>query len=317
MKIFVAGHKGLVGSAICRIAPISNVELVLRDRSQVDLLNQREVGKFFESERVDAVIMCAAKVGGILANKTEMFDFAYENSQIALNVIKTAVDARIQKLIFLGSSCIYPSGFEEPISERELLSGRLEPTNEGYALAKILGLKLCQYARDQHGMDYRAIMPCNVYGLGDTYDLKKSHVIPALIAKFHAAKLLNEPKVTLMGDGSPKREFIYADDLAEIIWRILQMPANDYAALLASKDCSHINVGVGQDITISSLASLIAKVVGFEGQIEFDGISPNGVSRKLLDITLLAEAGWLPKTTLEAGIASAYADFKRSARMNL
>lgn len=317
MKIFVAGHKGLVGSAICRVAPKLNVDLILRDRSQVDLVNQREVRRFFESERLDAVIMCAAKVGGILANKTEMFDFAYENSQMALNVIKAAVDAKIPRLIFLGSSCIYPSGFDKPISESALLSGRLEPTNEGYALAKILGLKLCQYARDQYGMDYRAIMPCNVYGPGDTYDLKRSHVIPALIAKFHAAKLRNEARVTLMGDGSPRREFIYADDLAEIIWRIMQMSAKDYAALLVSKDCSHINVGVGQDVTISHLSGLIAKAVGFEGQIEFDKISPNGVSRKLLDITLLTEAGWLPKTTLEAGVEAAYADFKRTALFNL
>lgn len=313
MKVFIAGHKGLVGSAVCRVAPKSNVDLILRDRSQVDLVNQREVGKFFEGERVDVVIMCAAKVGGILANKAEMFDFAYENSQMALNVIKAAVNAKIQKLVFLGSSCIYPSGFDEPISERALLSGRLEPTNEGYALAKILGLKLCQYARDQHGMDYRAIMPCNVYGPGDTYDLKKSHVIPALIKKFHQAKVDNEKHVMILGDGTPRREFIYVDDLASIIWSAVKMPAVVYSDLVSAKSISHINIGTGKDITIADLASLIAKVVGYSGQILFDKSSPNGVARKVLDVSLQKSAGWSVMTNLEDGLTRTYKSFSASS----
>jgi GDP-L-fucose synthase len=296
-KIFVAGHRGLVGSAIVRCLERQGYNnLVLQTRKETDLAHAGAVAKFFETERPEYVFLAAAKVGGILANSSYPADFIRDNLAIQLNVIDSAYKNGVKKLEFLGSSCIYPKFAPQPMKEEYLLTGALEPTNEWYAIAKIAGIKLCQAYRQQYGFNAISLMPTNLYGPGDNFDLNHSHVLPALIRKFHEAKLEGREEVVIWGTGTPRREFLHVDDLASAA--VFLMEHYDSAEI--------VNVGVGEDITIGELAGIVKRVVGFEGRMTFDTTKPDGTPRKLLDVTRLAGLGWRAAIPLEQGIQSTY-----------
>jgi GDP-L-fucose synthase len=305
----------MVGSAIVRLlhtAGMSKNSLITRLRSELDLTDQAAVRAFFASERIDEVYLAAAKVGGIHANNTRPAEFIYENLMIEANVIDAALRNGVKKLLLLGSSCIYPRLASQPMREDALLTGSLEPTNEPYALAKIAGIKLCESYNRQygssHGIDYRSVMPTNLYGPGDNYDLENSHVIPALIRKFHEAKATSASQVVVWGTGQPRREFLYVDDMAAACVHVMQLPCSDHEKHTEPM-LSHINVGFGEDISIRELAELVARVVGFDGDIVFDTERPDGAPQKLLDSSRLNLLGWRPRVNLESGLHRAYADF--------
>jgi len=300
-KIFIAGHRGMVGSAILRnleAAGYSN--FVLRTSSELDLRNQQAVADFFEAEKPDYVFLAAAKVGGIIANNTYRADFIYENMMIQSNVIHQAYVHQVKKLLFLGSSCIYPKMAPQPLKEEYLLTGLLEPTNEPYAIAKIAGIKMCDAYRSQYGCNFISVMPTNLYGPNDNYDLNNSHVLPALLRKFITAKNSGAPSVNMWGTGSPKREFLHADDLAAACVYLMQ--TYDAEGL--------VNIGVGEDISILELAQLVQKIVGYEGTIQTDPSKPDGTPRKLMDVSKLAALGWKAQISLEEGIQRVYEEIK-------
>jgi len=308
-KIYVAGHRGMVGSAILReLKKRGYTNFVTRDRSQLDLCDQVAVRDFFELERPDQVYLAAAKVGGIHANNTYPADFLYQNIMIQANIVNEAWRIGVQKLLFLGSSCIYPRMAPQPMTEDALLTGKLEETNEAYAIAKIAGIKLCESYNRQYGVDYRSVMPTNLYGPGDNYHPENSHVIPALIRKFHEAKISGFPTVVIWGSGTPKREFLYVDDMAAASVHVMET-SHDLYSSVTSQTLSHINVGCGSDMTILELAHLVSKVIGFQGAIELDSSKPDGTPRKLMDISRITGMGWKPSVGLEQGLAIAYADF--------
>ena len=299
-KIYVAGHRGLVGSAIVRkLKEEGYTNIVTRTHSELDLTDQRATREFFEKERPEYVFLAAAKVGGILANETHPADFAYINLMIECNIIQSSYEIGVRKLLFLGSSCIYPRLCPQPMKEEYLLTGPLEPTNEAYAIAKIAGLKMCQYFNKQYGTNFITVLPTNIYGLNDNFDLNTSHVIPALLRKFHIAKTQRLESVNVWGTGKQRREFMYVDDLADAILYIM----NQY------KDNEPINIGTGEDITILELAELIKRTVGYDGEILFDETKPDGTPRKLLDVSRLHQLGWKHKTSLEDGLAKTYKFF--------
>lgn len=305
-KVFVAGHNGMVGSAIVRqLAKQVDVEIVTRSRSELNLINQHEVQAFFAEQQLDQVYLAAAKVGGIVANNTYSADFIYENLMIEANIIHAAHLNNVQKLLFLGSSCIYPKLAEQPMSESALLTGALEPTNEPYAIAKIAGIKLCESYNRQYGRDYRSVMPTNLYGQNDNFDLNNSHVIPALLRRFHEAKLANSAKVTAWGTGSPMREFLHVDDMAAASIFVMELDKTTY---LKSTEpmLSHINVGTGVDCTIKALTETVAKVVGYQGEIVWDNSKPDGAPRKLMSVNRLKALGWSYSITLEHGLEKTY-----------
>jgi GDP-L-fucose synthase len=306
-KIFLSGHRGLVGGAIeRRLRAVGFQNLVVRTHKELDLTRQTDVEAFFEAERPDWVFLAAAKVGGIGANSACPADFIYQNLAIALNMIHASYKYGVKKLLNLGSSCIYPKLAPQPLKEEYLLSGPLETTNEAYAVAKIAAVKLCRYYNEQYGTDFLSLMPTNLYGPGDNYDLENSHVLPALIRKFHEAKISGGP-VRLWGDGSPFREFLYVDDLADAALFLME----NYSAA----DIGEIvNVGTGKDLSIKNLAVLVAEIIGYEGEILWDTSKPNGTPRKFLDSTKITSLGWKPKTDLETGIRLAYEDFKRGKK---
>ena len=303
-KIYVAGHTGMVGSAICRgLAAKGYNNYFGKDISELDLTNQVEVDKLFAAEKPNYVIVAAAKVGGIYANNTYRAQFIYENLMIESNVIHAAHVHGVEKLIFLGSSCIYPKLAPQPLKEETLLSGFLEETNEPYAIAKIAGIKLCENYYRQYGSNFFSVMPTNMYGPYDNFNLETSHVMPALIRKFHEAKKNGTGVVTLWGTGTPYREFLYVEDLADALIHLLE---NVNAADFYGNGYSHVNIGTGKDLSIADLAGLIAKVVGFEGKIEYDSTKPDGTPKKLLDVSRMASLGWKYKTELEDGLHLAY-----------
>ncbi len=300
-KIYLAGHRGLVGSAILRALEREGYKnIVFRSHKELDLCRQDKVEDFFATEKPDYVFLAAAKVGGIKANDVYRGDFILENLQIQTNVISSAFKAKVKKLVFLGSSCIYPKNVPQPMKEDALLTGSLEPTNEAYAVAKIAGLMLCKSLKAQYGVSFVSAMPTNMFGPGDNYDLNNSHVLPALIRRFHEAKISRAPSVTLWGTGKAFREFLYSDDLADALIFIM----NNYDENI------HLNVGSSKEITIADLALLIKKIVGYEGQILWDSSKPDGTLRKIMDSSRLMACGWKPKIALEEGIRLAYEDFQ-------
>ena len=306
MRIFLAGHNGMVGSAILRqLQTDDNTTIITATRAQLDLTNQAAVQAFMHEHQPDQVVLAAAKVGGILANNTYPSDFIAENLMIATNVIQSAHAAGVQKLLQLGSSCIYPRDTTQPISEDALLTGALEPTNEPYAIAKIAAIKLCESFNRQHGTDYRSIMPTNLYGPGDNFHPENAHVLPALIGRFHDAAQQGRDHVTLWGTGTPRREFLHVDDMAAASVFVMGLPRADYESHTKPMQ-SHINIGTGEDIAIKDLAHLIAKTVGFGGEIRCDTTKPDGTPRKLLDTSVINRLGWAPKITLQAGITATY-----------
>mgnify|MGYP001432193726 CR=1 FL=1 len=311
-KIFIAGHKGMVGSALFRLLETKEVEIITKDRSQLDFLNQIEVQNFFRNERIDQVYLAAAKVGGIHANNTFPAEFIYENLMIETNIIHNAFLGKVKKLLFLGSSCIYPKNANQPMKEEELLTGKLEPTNEPYAIAKIAGIKLCEsYNRqygESHGIDYRSIMPTNLYGPGDNYHPENSHVIPALIRRFHEAKVNKLPNVMLWGTGKPKREFLFVEDMARASVHIMNIDKKVFYEHTSSM-CSHINVGSGKDISIKELAEIIKNIVGYAGEINFDKKKPDGNLRKFLDSERINKLGFQSLTSFKDGLKETYNDF--------
>lgn len=310
-KIYVAGHTGLVGSAIhrrLRACGYSNV--VTRRHSELDLTNQPAVNAFFENERPEYLFLCAAKVGGILANSTYPAQFIYENLAIQTNVLHEAMRVGVKRLLFLGSSCIYPRDCPQPISENYLLSGPLESTNRPYAVAKIAGIEMCWAYNREYGTRFLAVMPTNLYGPGDNYDLETSHVLPALIRKMHEAKEANANAVVVWGKGTPRREFLYSDDLADAVLHLMTLPEDQFSGICASNDQPPlINIGCGEDLSIRELAELIREIVGFKGKIVWDTTKPDGTPRKLLNVTRLSELGWRAKISLRDGIAMAYQDY--------
>ena len=315
-KIFVAGHNGMVGSAICRqLQKQSDVELITNARDKLDLCDQSVVQQFMKTEKPDEVILAAAKVGGIHANNIYPAEFIYQNLQIQNNVIHTAHINDVQKLLFLGSSCIYPSHVAQPMSEDALLTGILEPTNEPYAIAKIAGIKMCESYNRQYGRDYRSVMPTNLYGPGDNYHPENSHVVPALIRRFHEAKLNNLGEVVVWGTGTPLRELLYVDDMAEACLFVHNIDQITLSRL-TKQMLSHINVGTGEEITIRELAFIIKEVVGFDGTITFDQSKPDGASRKLLNIHKLKELGWKHKVSLNAGLKVTYMNYLSSKNVS-
>ncbi|HET6390244.1 GDP-L-fucose synthase [Hyphomicrobium sp.] len=301
-RVFVAGHRGMVGSALVRRLEREPCEVLTAGREWLDLLDQAAVRSFMFEARPDAVLMAAAKVGGIQANSNFPAEFLYENLAIETNVIHSAFRAGVEKLIFLGSSCIYPKLAPQPIREEALLTGSLEPTNDCYAIAKIAGLKLCDAYRTQYGADFFSVMPTNLYGPGDNFDLETSHVIPALLRKAHEAKRAGAATVTVWGSGTPRREFLHVDDAADAIVHLLK----------AYGGGGHVNIGTGEDITILELMHQICRVVGFKGQIVTDPSRPDGTPRKLLDVSRLSASGWRPQTRLKDGLAATYAWFLRN-----
>lgn len=314
-KIYVAGHRGMVGSAIVRHLLTKGhpaERIVTRNHAELDLTNQAAVSTFFSFEKPDQVYLAAAKVGGIHANNTYPAEFIYQNLMIQTNVIDAALRSGVQKLLFLGSSCIYPKLADQPISEDALLTGTLEPTNEPYAIAKIVGIKLCESYNRQygqsHGVDYRSVMPTNLYGPGDNYHSENSHVIPALIRRFHEAKVNSAPCVTIWGTGTPKREFLYVDDMAAASVHVMNLPQVTYSQH-TRPTLTHINVGFGVDLTILEVAQAVARTVGYTGSINTDPSKPDGTPRKLMDSTRLNALGWQAKVGLEAGLKAAYEDF--------
>lgn len=309
-KIYIAGHNGLVGSAIIRELKLQGFEnLIYKNHSELDLTNQFEVNKFFNAEKPDFVILAAAKVGGIHANNTYPAEFIYENLMIEANVIHAAYHNNCQRLLFLGSTCIYPKNVSQPMSESSLLMDKLEPTNEPYAIAKIAGIKLCESYNRQHGVDYRSIMPTNLYGINDNFHPTNSHVIPALIQRFHAAKTNGEKEVIVWGSGNVKREFLYVDDMAKASLFVLQLDKEVYKKN-TSPMLSHINIGTGVDITVKKLAEEIKDIVGFNGKILFDKSKPDGPLKKLTDITRISNMGWIPNINLTDGLKETYDWYK-------
>jgi GDP-L-fucose synthase len=308
-RIFVAGHRGLVGAAIVRVLNGQGLHnIVTRTHAELELTDQAQVRQFFQDEKIDQVYLAAAKVGGIHANNTYPAEFIYDNMMVQANVIHEAWRSGVHKLLFLGSSCIYPRMAEQPIREEYLMSGSLEPTNEPYAMAKIAGIKLCESYNRQYGTDYRSVMPTNLYGPGDNYHPENSHVIPALIRRFHEAKMANAPEVVIWGSGKPMREFLYVDDMATASVYVMQLDKKVYEENTNPMN-SHINVGTGQDVTIGELAKLVGKTVGYQGRIEFDTSKPDGTPRKLLDVSKLRSLGWSAQTELPVGLESAYRSF--------
>lgn len=302
-RVFVAGHRGMVGSAVARRLASEQCEILVAPKTELDLLDQKAVRDWMSLNKPDAVVLAAARVGGIVANSTFPADFIFENLQIETNIIGEAARQRVEKLVFLGSSCIYPKFAPQPIQEESLLTGTLEPTNEPYAIAKIAGLKMCTAFRNQYGLDFISVMPSNLFGPGDNYNLETSHVISALIRKAHEAKLAGLPSFVIWGTGSPRREFLFVDDAADAIVHLLK----------CYSESEHINVGSGSDISILDLATLIAEVVDFSGEILTDPTKPDGTPRKLMDISKLLATGWRPKYTLKEGIEEAYRSFCRGA----
>jgi GDP-L-fucose synthase len=300
-KIYIAGHRGMVGSAILRQLKAKGFNnFILRTSSELDLRNQQAVADFFEQEKPDYVFLAAAKVGGIIANNTYRGDFIYENLMIQNNIIHQSYLNNVKKLMFLGSSCIYPKMAPQPLKEEYMLTGELEPTNEPYAIAKIAGIKMCDAYRDQFGCNFISVMPTNLYGPNDNYDLKNSHVLPAMLRKFITAKRNGDKSVTIWGSGNPKREFLHADDLSEACVFLME----NY------NESGLVNIGVGEDISILDLAILVKKVVGFEGEILTDTTKPDGTPRKLMDVSKLSSFGWKAKTSLEEGIQKVYDEIK-------
>lgn len=305
-NIFVAGHNGMVGSAIVRLLQNQNgVNIITRSRSELNLLDQSAVSSFFEINDIDQVYLAAAKVGGIIANNSYPADFIYENLMIQNNIIHTAHLAGVNDLLFLGSSCIYPKLAEQPMQEDTLLTGTLESTNEPYAIAKIAGIKMCESYNRQYGRNYRSVMPTNLYGENDNFHPENSHVIPALIRRFHEAKLVGDDKVIAWGSGEPMREFLHVDDMAAASIYVMNL-SNDVYKLNTTEMLSHINVGTGVDCTIRELVETVAKVVGFNGEIEFDTSKPDGAPRKLMDVSRLKSLGWQYKISLDGGLAKTY-----------
>ena len=299
-KIYVAGHRGMVGSAIVRnLKSKGHQYIVTRTSKELDLRNQAAVNTFFAAEKPDYVFLAAAKVGGIQANNTFRADFLYDNLMIQANIIHAAATEKVTKLMFLGSSCIYPKMAPQPLKEEYLLTGSLEQTNEPYAIAKIAGIKLCEYYRSQYGCNFISVMPTNLYGIGDNYDLNNSHVLPALIRKMHEAKINNADEVVVWGTGTPKREFLYADDLAEACTYLM----NNY------NEKELINIGTGEDLSIKQLAILVKDLIGFEGPLVFDETKPDGTPRKLMDVSKVHSRGWKHSIELKEGIQLAYNDF--------
>ena len=308
-RIFVAGHRGMVGTAMCRqLEKKTDVQLITRTRSELDLCDQTAVKDFFKNEKPDEVILAAAKVGGIHANNTYPAEFIYENIQIQNNVIHAAHLNNVQKLLFMGSSCIYPKLAVQPMNEDTLLTGPLEPTNEPYAIAKIAGIKMCESYNRQYGRDYRSVMPTNLYGPGDNYNKETSHVLPALIRRFHEAKINKSRNVVVWGTGKPMREFLYVDDMVKGSLLVHQLEAKQFKKY-TNPMLSHINIGTGIDITIEELATTISDVVKFYGKIIFDPTKPDGSPRKLLNVQKIGHFGWIPQTSLRTGIELSYADF--------
>lgn len=308
--VFVAGHRGMVGSAIVRrLAGLGYEHIVTAARSELDLLDQRAVRDFFAAHRIDQLYLAAARVGGIHANSTYPADFIYENLVIETNLIRAAHEHGVQRLLFLGSSCIYPKHASQPMREDALLTGPLEPTNEPYAIAKIAGIKLCESFNRQHGRDYRSVMPTNLYGPGDNFEAENSHVIPALLRRFHDAARSGAPKVVVWGSGTPRREFLHVDDMAAASVFVMELEQDLYRSQTSAM-LSHINVGTGQDCTIRTLAESMAAVTGFTGQLEFDASKPDGAPRKLLDVSVLNQLGWQSTITLEQGLSDTYAWYR-------
>jgi GDP-L-fucose synthase len=308
-KIYVAGHRGMVGSAIIReLKKQGQTNIVVRTHAELELTNQLEVRDFFQAERPNQVYLAAAKVGGIHANNTYPAEFIYENLMLQANVIHEAFKVGVQKLLFLGSSCIYPKAVRQPMREDALLSGTLESTNEPYAVAKIAGIKLCESYNRQYGVDYRSVMPTNLYGVGDNYHPENSHVIPALIRRFQEAKINKSPKVVIWGSGSPMREFLYVDDMAAASVHVMNLDKNIYEKHTESM-LSHINVGFGSDVSIKDLAKIISEVVGYQGVVEFDSTKPDGTARKLMDSGRLNRLGWKAQVNLKDGLFLAYQDY--------
>jgi GDP-L-fucose synthase len=299
-KIYIAGHCGMVGSAIHRkLSELGYNNIVTRTSAELDLRNQQAVADFFEQEKPDYVFLAAAKVGGIMANNTYRADFIYENMAIQNNVIKSSYDNKVKKLMFLGSSCIYPKMAPQPLNENMLLTGTLEPTNEPYAIAKIAGIKMAEAFRDQYGCNYISVMPTNLYGINDNYHPQNSHVLPALIRRFHEAKINQLPEVIIWGTGTPLREFLFSDDLADACVFLM----NNY------DEKQFVNIGIGEDLSIKDLAELIKDVIGYKGTISFDSSKPDGTPRKLMDVSKLHALGWKHQVNLREGIQLAYADF--------
>jgi GDP-L-fucose synthase len=313
-NIFVAGHNGMVGSALVRqLNKTTGNNIITADRSELDLTNQLAVDSFFEKNNVDEIYLAAAKVGGIQANNNYPADFIYQNLMIECNVINSANKSNVQKILCLGSSCIYPKFAEQPMDEATLLKGVLEPTNEPYAIAKIAGIKLCESYNRQFGRDYRSVMPTNLYGPGDNYHLENSHVIPALIRRFHEAKVNNLTSVTAWGTGEPEREFLHVNDMASACIFVMNLPVKEYAKY-SEPMLSHINVGSGEEISIRALTEKVARVVGFSGEIFWDKSKPDGAPRKLMDITRLSNLGWKHSIQIDQGLVDAYSSFLEGYR---
>jgi len=306
LPVFVAGHRGMAGSAIVRrLQALGYTNLVTAARSELELTDQAAVRRFFTEQKISQVVLAAARVGGIHANNTYPADFLTENLLLEVNVIQAAHQAGVERLLFLGSSCIYPRLAEQPMREEALLTGTLEPTNEPYAIAKIAGIKLCESYNRQHSRDYRSVMPTNLYGPGDNYHAENSHVIPALLRRFHEAVTTQATEVVIWGSGTPKREFLHVDDMAAASVHVLELPVEVYRAHTQTM-CSHINVGTGIDCTIRELAETIARVTGFTGQLVWDASKPDGAPRKLLEVSRLRQLGWQASITLEDGLRDAY-----------
>tara|TARA_B100000575_G_scaffold182103_1_gene146236 strand:+ start:1573 stop:2529 length:957 start_codon:yes stop_codon:yes gene_type:complete len=305
VKVFIAGHRGMVGSAISRQLALTNVEVITASRGELDLTNQAQVEAFLQDKKVDQVYLAAAKVGGIHANNTYPADFIYQNLMIQNNIIHSSYRSGVMKLLFLGSSCIYPRLAMQPIPEGELLSGHLEPTNEAYAVAKIAGIKMCESYNRQYGVDYRSVMPSNLYGPGDNYHSENSHVIPALIRRFHDAKERGDDKVVVWGSGLVLREFLHVDDMASAALHVMNLNIKAYQQQTTPM-LSHINVGTGIDCSVKELTEIIREVVGFNGTISWDTTKPDGAPRKLMNSNKLASLGWRPSLTLKDGLEDAY-----------
>jgi len=313
-KIFIAGHKGMVGSAILRLLNDQDVEIITKDRTELNLLNQVSVQNFFENEKIDQVYLAAAKVGGIYANITYPANFIYENLMIQNNVIHNAYLNGVKKLLFLGSSCIYPRNINKPIKEEDLLSGKFESTNEAYAIAKIAGIKMCESYNRQFcdkGIDFRCIMPTNLYGPGDSYHKDNSHVIPGLIRRFHDSKINNDKFVKIWGTGKPKRDFLFVDDMAAASVFLMNISRDIYLKN-TSQNCSHINAGSGSDLSIRELSEMIKEIVEYKGEIIFDETKPDGNPKKILDNSVLKNLGWKAKISLKEGLYLTYKEFQKS-----
>tara|TARA_B100000989_G_C19497864_1_gene452902 strand:+ start:596 stop:1549 length:954 start_codon:yes stop_codon:yes gene_type:complete len=305
MKLFIAGHKGMVGSALLKKLSETNAEIITAERSKLNLIDQQKVKNFFKEHSFDQVYLAAAKVGGIKANNLFPGEFLYKNLMIQSNVIQQSFSTGVEKLLFFGSSCIYPALSNQPIKEEQILDGKLEPSNEPYAIAKISGIKLCESYNRQYGTDYRCVMPTNLYGPGDNYHYENSHVIPGLLRRFHEAKVKNSKKVTVWGTGNPLREFLHVDDLAEASIKLMSIETKEYKSSVNPR-VSHINIGSGEEVSIRKLAEIISEVVGFRGIIEWDETKPDGVPRKLIDSSKIFEIGWKPKYNLRKGLENTY-----------